>query len=212
MEKEDSRIKELINSQISSLQNTVAELKEEITELQACVSSRVFFQAGLDTEGSYGTGRHVFKYGNEVVVYSDVYLSLRSNYDPRTGVFTAMEAGLYKFDVHVTSELYKDFYMHIEHNDVKVAGVLSLDGGRLSASTSVILHLVKGDTVKVVTSRDWKDAALYQSCCWAAKTNTFSGVLLSSDKCLPPSPFPWPSTPSTPPSTPRPTPPPFPFN
>ena len=101
----------------------------------------------------------------QTVVYRSTHLNQGGGYDASTGEFTCRLPGLYVFTVHAQTGGSRSADLYLHHNSGGV-GRLYADGDsssdRQSASTSAVLLLHQGDTVRVAAGGD---SYLYSSGC-----------------------------------------------
>ena len=119
---------------------------------------------------------------SRTIRFTHANTNIGSHYNTSTGVFTCQYQGLYNFELHILKAGGKDWvYCHIRKNGSNVVRAMtdpdiSSDGGYYSATNSVVLHLVHGDTVDVGSCTDISN--------FMSTTNydtSFSGFLLKPD-------------------------------
>merc|ERR1712025_1231057 len=114
--------------------------------------------------------------------YEDVVENTNGDYNPNTGTFTCSIPGLYQFDLHVKGSGWKNYaWLRLVHNDQRMTEAMKGVGNHMSASTTDVVRLAKGDTVKVVT---YEVSVIHEYPGGDnVQGNVFSGHLISSDKC-----------------------------
>ncbi|XP_061178742.1 uncharacterized protein LOC133187402 [Saccostrea echinata] len=111
------------------------------------------------------------------VIYDKVITNVGNAYDATTGTFTAPIEGTYVFHFHALSHSDEEAWLELFHNNQYVVASYGYTvGSYADAGNSVLLHLKKGDTVKV-KARPGTDVKLYGDS--DEYYTTFSGALLS---------------------------------
>ena len=111
--------------------------------------------------------------------FTHVYTNIGGQYSTTTGVFTCQYPGLYAFALTLLKEGgYDRAYCWIRKNRSNIFIAYTdpdsnSDDGMYSATNSVVLHLVQGDTVDVGGCSPIANIYTYYS--------TFSGILIKAD-------------------------------
>ncbi len=117
--------------------------------------SNVAFKASKRTQQSFPVGIS----STSIVIFSDEKFDYGNNYDPVTSTFTAPSAGLYHFDITLSSFLISDgsgntgsgFYNLYVNNTTYDFGITFNSKGRNNHSFSGILKLNANDVVSVIS-------------------------------------------------------------
>ncbi|XP_034459746.1 complement C1q-like protein 2 [Hippoglossus hippoglossus] len=130
-----------VNNLSSHINSTLNELDKEYTQtlqqLSKFEASRTAFSVALQYSSfrCYGP-----KPGDITVIYKHVFLNLGGSYDVKTGIFTALHAGVYTFALTI-------------HSDAGVAGALLATCAELLFNNNVVANL------KEVNKEDQEDGA-----------------------------------------------------
>ena len=135
---------------------------------------------------SYGTDINSYSRG-QTVVYRHTFLNQGGGYDATTGEFTCRLPGLYVFHVHAQTSGSHQAHLYLIHDYEETygyVGKLYADAAATtdhqSASTSAVLLLKEGDTVRV---RAWGSAVDRDSYFYDGGANSFHGFLVKPDNC-----------------------------
>ena len=118
---------------------------------------------------------------SRTIRFTNVVTNIGGHYHTSTGIFACQYSGLYVFTLNIikTSE-YNNAYCFIRKNGSDIFGAwtdpdIDSDGGVYSATNSVVLHLVQGDTVDV------GGCSRIDNIHNANETSSFSGFLIKTD-------------------------------
>jgi hypothetical protein len=103
---------------------------------------KVAFNAYCSTGGNYGVGQSI--------VFPDVSLNEGGGYNESTGIFTAPEAGMYLFGVHVCHAIEKHMTAAIVHENTTIAITTGYENiARTCSSVMVPVRIQTGEQVYV---------------------------------------------------------------
>uniref|UniRef100_A0A8C6SX91 C1q domain-containing protein n=1 Tax=Neogobius melanostomus TaxID=47308 RepID=A0A8C6SX91_9GOBI len=165
-----------LNEKVANLMGKMTQMENELTELKSITQGapKVAFSAALYASGSGNTGPFNT---NTPLKYKKVFSNIGSNYNPATGLFTAMVKGVYffRFSMHNTHS--PNSVVSLVKNDVRIVSVWDADksDGNDIGSNAAVLHLEVGDTVYVQLH---ENRMVYDS---GLNYNTFTGFLLFTE-------------------------------
>jgi len=164
-----------LETELGTQKQTNNNQQTKISQLTACTAPKVAFTAQFDG------GRQLQIRKHETVKFNRMWMMWHDSYDPKTGVFTTQEPGIYMFNVNsVSGNRFNDPLVLVlmkrsaETGTSYIVQWLILKGENQEASANPMVQLDVGDTVWVMSDGDGKLHTLFLS---------FSGALLRSANC-----------------------------
>ncbi|XP_063397317.1 complement C1q tumor necrosis factor-related protein 4-like [Mytilus trossulus] len=158
----------------AAIKKTVEDtMNEMIPRIKQAVLADIGYEPGREKErpaftASLTSHRNLGRY--EVVIFDKIWLNMGGAYDKKTGVFTALKAGLYSISTTVMSYLSSHLHCDLWKNNEKLVRAF---GTKLSTGTlNVVVALKKNDTVYVkhINAKEY---------IYGDHRSTFSGYLIT---------------------------------